>query len=81
MIQMASNKPTKQKEPVIELGSLAKLDTKVGVSRLVYGDTRCSMDIGTTYKWGDLYQMFNEETFPKLPLLFGEANPDVDSYQ
>jgi hypothetical protein len=61
---MASKSQSKKKEPVIELSlyreEVEEIDTKVSIPRHVYEETMCSMDEGTTYKWGELYYMFKE---------------------
>jgi len=57
------------------------LDIEVGALGPMYEDTQCNMDVGTTYKWGDIYYMFKEETYPELPLVPSEENIDVGVYQ
>jgi hypothetical protein len=35
----------------------------------------------TSYQWGEIYQMFKQETYPELPLPSDETNPDARVYQ
>jgi len=39
------------------------------------------MDVGTSYKWGYLYQMFREEIYPKISLMLRDVNPYASVYQ
>lgn len=82
---MHSKVQGKQKELVI-ISSLDKeemeeLEKEVNALGLVYWDTLCSIDMGTSYKRGELYQMFKEGTYLELPLLLEEVNLDFGVYQ
>jgi hypothetical protein len=34
--------------------------------RAVYDDTKCLIDRETTFKWGEIYHMFNNQKFPQF---------------
>jgi hypothetical protein len=33
----------------------------------VYDDTKCLINKETKFKWGEIYQMFNNQTFSQFP--------------
>lgn len=59
---MASKKVGKGKDPIIEMSPKREEETEIDVGALgpTYDDRRCCMDDGIVYRWGDVYQMFQE---------------------
>jgi hypothetical protein len=57
-----------EKTPIEEV-PMAKDEEEedVDTSRVVYDDTKCLIVKETTYKWGEIYQMFNNQTCPQIP--------------
>lgn len=81
---MASRKASRQKKPIIELSpdrEEVELEMDIGIPGPSCGNMKCCMELGIVFKWGDLYQMFWEERYPKIPLPLGESNSDEGVYQ
>jgi hypothetical protein len=64
----------------LDRDKLVEIETNVGTPGPFYGDTLCNINVGTSYKWREIYQMFKEETFPEPPLLPREVNLDIGVY-
>lgn len=68
---MDSKKSRNQKEPTIELSldrEEVELEINISTPRPTYVDMKCCIKIVIVFKWGDLYQMFCEETYLEIPL-------------
>jgi hypothetical protein len=60
---MASKKARNGKYNIIEVIPDGEEDTEVdfGVSGPTYDETRCCMDVGIVYIWGDVYTIFFDD--------------------
>jgi hypothetical protein len=55
---MVSKKARKEKELIIDLSldhEKTKMEMDVDIPGPTYADTKCYMEIGIVFKWGDLY--------------------------
>jgi hypothetical protein len=68
---------TLEKTPIVEIPSGRDEEIDIDTPGPVYDDTQCFIDKETSFKWGEVYQMFNNQTFPQLP----EHDPDLDVHR
>jgi hypothetical protein len=58
-----------------------EIEVEVGTLGPIYNDIICCMDHDVVYKWGEVYYMFQQDTYPEFPLLYGYSDPDEGVYQ
>jgi len=62
--------PDRNEEIEVDVGSLGP----------TYDDTRCCMDPDIVYKWVDIYQIFQQDTYPMVSFLPSDVNPHDGIY-
>jgi hypothetical protein len=52
-------------------------DVEIDTPGLVYDDTLCVIEKDTSFHWGEIYQMFTNQTFSQTP----EGDPNLGEYK